>query len=60
MPIFWGSFVSYLFMAYFGSGVEGHANSNYTLFTLMGTLVGSQVPLLGQTKETPTPFVIRE
>jgi O-antigen ligase len=60
MPIFWGSFVSYFFMAYFGSGVEGHAISNYTLFTLMGTLVGSQVPLLGQPKETPTPLVMRE
>jgi O-antigen ligase len=51
IPVFWGAFSAYFFMAYFGSGVEGHPMSNYILFTLMGTLVGSQVPLLVKTKK---------
>jgi len=45
---FWGAFGAYFFMAYFGSGVEGHIISNYTVFTLMGTIIGSQVPLLAR------------
>jgi hypothetical protein len=49
LPIFWGGLVAYLFMAYFGSNVEGHPISNYSLFMIAGALVGSQAPWLIKT-----------
>jgi len=48
IAVFWGAFTAYFFMAYFGSGVEGRPISNVILFTIIGTLVGSQVPLLAR------------
>jgi len=53
ITIFWGGFGAYWFMAYFGSGIEGHPISNYTLFVMMGAIVGSQVPLLGRSAREP-------
>ena len=46
IAVFLGAFAAYFFMAYFGSGLEGRSVSNVILFTIIGTLVGSQVPLL--------------
>jgi len=46
IPVFWGGLAAYLFMAYFGSNVEGHPISNFTFFAIAGILIGSQVPLL--------------
>lgn len=46
LAVFWGGFIAYFFMAYFGSGVEGHPISNLTLFTFAGAIVGSQLPRL--------------
>jgi O-antigen ligase len=57
IPIFWGGFSAYFFMAQFGSGVEGHLISNCTLFAIMGTIVGSQVPLLVKSKKVPAPKI---
>jgi len=46
VTVFWGAFAAFLFMAYFGSGVETQPISNYVLFTITGAIVGSQMPLL--------------
>lgn len=53
IAVFWGGFVAYFFMAYFGSGVEGAPISNFTLFTIMGAIVGSQMPLLLKSQKSP-------
>jgi O-antigen ligase len=51
VAVAWGGFTAYFFMAYFGSGVEGHVISNHTLFAILGAIVGSQIPLVARLTE---------
>lgn len=48
ISVFWGGGLAYLFMAYFGSGIEGRPVSNMLFFTICATIVGSQVAFLGR------------
>jgi hypothetical protein len=48
IAVFWGGGLAYLFMAYFGSGIEGRPISNMLFFTIGAVIVGSQAGFLSR------------